>query len=116
MYEIFYPTFSNEKFARLMKAIDLPQNKRTFISPTYYDKIDLPADSPLRNSMRILNPLGEDTSIMRTTTLPSMLEILARNYSFRNKAVKFYELGRTYFAKNDGSHATAKPTATSPAR
>lgn len=81
----------------------------SFISPTYYDKIDLPADSPLRNSMRILNPLGEDTSIMRTTTLPSMLEILARNYSFRNKAVKFYELGRTYFAKNDGSGMADEP-------
>ena len=68
----------------------------SFISPSYYDKIRLPADSPLRNSMKILNPLGEDTSIMRTTTLPSMLEILTRNYNFRNKEVRLYELGRTY--------------------
>ncbi len=81
----------------------------SFISPTYYDKIDLPADSPLRNSMKILNPLGEDTSIMRTTTLPSMLEILARNYNFRNKSVKLYELGRTYFAKNDGTGMADEP-------
>ena len=81
----------------------------SFISPSYYDKIDLPKDSPLRNSMKILNPLGEDTSIMRTTTLPSMLEILTRNYNFRNKSAKLYELGRTYFAKNDGSGMANEP-------
>nr|WP_325185928.1 phenylalanine--tRNA ligase subunit beta [uncultured Oscillibacter sp.] len=81
----------------------------SFISPACYDKICLPADSPLRNSMRILNPLGEDTSIMRTTTLPSMLEILARNYNYRNKSVRLYELGRTYFAKNDGSGMADEP-------
>ena len=81
----------------------------SFISPACYDKIDLPADSPLRNSMKILNPLGEDTSIMRTTTLPSMLEILARNYNYRNKSVRLYELGRTYFAKNDGSGMADEP-------
>lgn len=74
----------------------------SFISPSYYDKIALPADSPLRNSMKILNPLGEDTSIMRTTVLPSMLEILTRNYNYRNKSVKLYELGRVYFAKENG--------------
>lgn len=74
----------------------------SFISPTYYDKIDLPKDSPLRDSLKILNPLGEDTSIMRTTTLPSMLEILIRNYNFRNKSAKLYELGRVYFKRADG--------------
>ncbi len=74
----------------------------SFISPTYYDKIRLPADSPLRKSMTILNPLGEDTSIMRTTVLPSMLEILTRNYNYRNKAARLYELGRTYFERADG--------------
>ena len=74
----------------------------SFISPTSYDKIDLPKDSPLRDSLKILNPLGEDTSIMRTTTLPSMLEILTRNYNFRNKSAKLYELGRVYFKRADG--------------
>ena len=81
----------------------------SFISPAYYDKIGLPADSPLRNSMKILNPLGEDTSIMRTTTLPSMLEILSRNYNYRNKSVRLYELGRTYFPKDDGSGMADEP-------
>ncbi len=68
----------------------------SFVSPTCYDKIRWPADDPRRASMRILNPLGEDTSIMRTSTLPSMLEILARNYSFRNQTALLYELGRVY--------------------
>jgi phenylalanyl-tRNA synthetase beta chain len=74
----------------------------SFISPTYYDKVRLPQSSPLRNSMKIMNPLGEDTSIMRTTVLPSMMEILSRNYNFRNKSARLYELGRTYFRKENG--------------
>ena len=74
----------------------------SFISPTYYDKIRLPENDPLRKSMKIMNPLGEDTSIMRTTVLPSMLEILTRNYNFRNKSAKLYELGRAYFKRADG--------------
>ena len=74
----------------------------SFISPTYYDKIRMPEDSPLRKSMKIMNPLGEDTSIMRTTILPSMLEILTRNYNYRNKSAYLYELGRTYFELEDG--------------
>ncbi len=55
-----------------------------------------PRTTPRRKSLKILNPLGEDTSIMRTTTLPSMLEILTRNYNFRNKSARLYELGRIY--------------------
>ena len=74
----------------------------SFISPTYYDKIRLPEDSPLRKSMKIMNPLGEDTSIMRTTVMPSMLEILTRNYNYCNKEAHLYELGRTYFEREDG--------------
>ena len=74
----------------------------SFISPTYYDKIRLPEDSPLRKSMKIMNPLGEDTSIMRTTVMPSMLEILTMNYNYRNKEAHLYELGRTYFEREDG--------------
>ena len=68
----------------------------SFISPTYYDKILWPADYAARKSFKILNPLGEDTSIMRTTVLPSMLEILTRNYNYRNKTAKLYEVGRIY--------------------
>ena len=68
----------------------------SFISPTYYDKIRWPKEYEGRKSFKILNPLGEDTSIMRTTTLPSMLEILTRNYNYRNKEAKLYEIGRVY--------------------
>lgn len=74
----------------------------SFISPTYYDKIRMPKDSSLRNSLKILNPLGEDTSIMRTTILPSMLEIIARNHSYRNKSARLYELGKIYLPRKDG--------------
>lgn len=74
----------------------------SFISPTYYDKIRMPEDSPLRRSLKILNPLGEDTSIMRTTILPSMLEIITRNYNFRNKSARLYELGKIYLPRPDG--------------
>ena len=68
----------------------------SFISPACYDKIRWPGDYAQRKSFQILNPLGEDTSIMRTTTLPSMLEILTRNWNYRNKSAKLYELARVY--------------------
>ncbi len=68
----------------------------SFISPKYYDKIRMPIDSPLRNSVTISNPLGEDTSIMRTTALPSMLEVLARNYNNRNASACLFELASEY--------------------
>ena len=68
----------------------------SFISPTCYDKIRWDADDARRQSFKILNPLGEDTSIMRTTVLPSMLEILTRNYNYRNQNVRLYEVGRIY--------------------
>lgn len=71
----------------------------SFISPSYFDLIRLPADSPLRQAMRIQNPLGEDASIMRTIALPSMLSILARNNAYHNSAVKLYELAKVYLPK-----------------
>ena len=75
----------------------------SFISPTCYDKIRWDADDARRQSFKILNPLGEDTSIMRTTVLPSMLEILTRNYNYRNQNVRLYEVGRIYLpGGNDG--------------
>ena len=74
----------------------------SFISPAAYDKILWGQDNFHRKSFKILNPLGEDTSIMRTTTLPSMLEVLARNYNNRSKAAWLYELGRIYTPKAPG--------------
>ena len=68
----------------------------SFVSPTIFDQIRISADSPLRNALRIQNPLGEDTSIMRTIALPSMLDILSRNYNYHNKSVQLYELAKIY--------------------
>ena len=68
----------------------------SFISPKLYNKIHLPEDSSLRNSVTILNPLGEDTSIMRTTALPSMLDIISRNYNNRNPEARLYEIAKEY--------------------
>ncbi len=68
----------------------------TFISPKAYDKLRIPADSPLRDCLKIKNPIGEDTSVMRTTVLPSLLEVLGRNYSFKNPEAYIYEIGKVF--------------------
>ena len=68
----------------------------SFVSPTIFDQIRIPADSPLRNALKIQNPLGEDTSIMRTIALPSMMDILSRNNAYHNKSVKLYEIAKVY--------------------
>lgn len=68
----------------------------SFTTPKCFDRIGLPTDSKLRKTITITNPLGEDTSIMRTTTLPSMLDVLATNYKNRNAAVCLYEIGKEY--------------------
>ena len=71
----------------------------SFISPKYYDKIRLDADDKLRNSIVISNPLGEDTSVMRTTAIPSMLEVLARNNNFSNENVGLFENATVYIPR-----------------
>ncbi len=68
----------------------------SFISPKYYDKVRLPADSALRTSIVISNPLGEDTSVMRTTALPSLLEVIARNVNLSNENVALFENASVY--------------------
>ncbi len=80
----------------------------SFVSPSVFDKIRLPEDSPLRNALRIQNPLGEDTSIMRTIALPSMMEILSRNSAYHNKSVKLYELAKIYLPQ-DGEELPQEP-------
>ncbi len=68
----------------------------SFESPKVFDKLRIPEDSPLRNVITISNPLGEDYSIMRTTTVNGMLTSLATNYNRRNKDVRLYEMGNVY--------------------
>ena len=68
----------------------------SFTSPKVLDKIGLPADSALRRTVTITNPLGEDMSIMQTTTLPGMLGILSSNYNKRNPRAWLFEIGKEY--------------------
>ena len=73
----------------------------SFISPKFYDKIRMPEDSALRKSVVISNPLGEDTSVMRTTALPSMLDVVARNINFSNEDVRLFEMATVYIPNED---------------
>ncbi len=73
----------------------------SFISPKFYDKIGLDGEQIKKESVVILNPLGEDTSIMRRMMLPSMLETLTRNYNFRNESAALFELGKVYIPDED---------------
>ncbi|MBV7272798.1 phenylalanine--tRNA ligase subunit beta [Clostridiaceae bacterium UIB06] len=73
----------------------------SFVSRKVFDKILLPENDILRNAVAIKNPLGEDYSIMRTTTIPSMMEALARNYSRNNEYARLFEMGRVYIPNED---------------
>lgn len=75
----------------------------SFVSPKVFDKISLPKDSELRNVVKIKNPLGEDYSVMRTSTLPSMMECLGRNYSRNNTYVRLFEMGKVYIPNEDST-------------
>lgn len=72
----------------------------SFTSPKVFDMLGLPADSPLRNTVTIVNPLGEDFSVMRTTTLPEMLEVLANNYNKRVEEARLFEVSYVYLPKS----------------
>lgn len=90
-----------QKFERVVNQNMLAQGiyeimTYSFVSPKQYDKIRLPKDDPKRQSVVIRNPLGEDTSIMRTNAIPSMMDILSKNYNNRNGAVSLYEIGNEY--------------------
>lgn len=73
----------------------------SFVSPKVFDRINLPEGHELRNTVKILNPLGEDFSVMRTTGIPSMMDCLARNYSRDNKEAKLFEIARVYIPGSD---------------
>lgn len=73
----------------------------SFISPKFYDRIRMPEGDGARRSITLLNPLGEDTSIMRTTALPSMLDVLARNNNRSNPRAALYEIATVYIPRGD---------------
>ena len=68
----------------------------SFTSPKSFDMLNIPKDSELRNVIKIINPLGEENSVMRRTTVGSMLEILSNNYNSRNTGVKLFEIGKIF--------------------
>jgi len=71
----------------------------SFYSPKMFDKLNLPPDSPLRNAVTLMNPLGEETSTMRTTALPSLLEVVARNWAARADSCAVFERASEYRAR-----------------
>lgn len=92
----------DDKVVEIMTASGLNQSiSYSFISPKAFDKIVLPEDSDLRRVVTIKNPLGEDYSVMRTTTLASMMESLARNYSRNNSEAYLFEIGKVYIPSED---------------
>lgn len=73
----------------------------SFISPKFYDRIAMTEDDSRRKSVVISNPLGEDTSVMRTTAIPSMLEVLARNNNYHSETCALYEMAKIYIPDED---------------
>ena len=74
----------------------------TFIGENEFDKLNLSKESPFRNAVKIRNPLGEDTSIMRTTMLASMLETISYNYNRKNEEARLFEISKTYIPTQKG--------------
>ncbi|MBE6053042.1 MAG: phenylalanine--tRNA ligase subunit beta [Clostridium sartagoforme] len=100
------PKYKNEVLRDLMVntmvASGLNQSiSYSFVSPKVFDKINLHEDSELRKVVKIKNPLGEDYSVMRTTTIHSMMESLGRNYSRNNEYARLFEIGKVYIPKED---------------
>ncbi|NFU41172.1 phenylalanine--tRNA ligase subunit beta [Clostridium sporogenes] len=92
----------DDKVIETLMASGLNQSiSYSFVSPKVFDKINLKEDNILRRVVKIKNPLGEDFSIMRTTTIPSMMESLSRNYSRNNDHAALFEIGKIYIPKED---------------
>jgi len=95
----------NDKVVEALTCSGLNQSiSYSIVSPKVFDKIMLPKESKLRTAVQIKNPLGEDYSIMRTTSIPSMMEALTRNYSRNNQVVRLFELGRVYLPGEELEH------------
>lgn len=97
-----------QKFAKELRSVCLACgyneiSTTSFMSPKTYELLMLPTDSLLRNAVKIMNPFGEETSLLRTTAVSSMLDIVARNSNSRHPSGMFYELATEYFASDDAS-------------
>lgn len=92
-----YDKVLQEKVIRILLGLGYNEVMTySFISPKAYDKINLPKDSKLRDYIKLINPLGEDYSVMRTTLVPTMLELLARNYNRGVESVYAFEIGNSF--------------------
>lgn len=79
----------------------------SFVSPGVYNKINLKAENPLRNAIKLVNPLGEDQSIMRTTIIPNILEVISRNLNKKVPDGQFYELSKVYMTDANSEEGLA---------
>ena len=84
----------------------------SFISPRYYDKIGMAKEDPRRRSVVISNPLGEDTSVLRSVLLPSVMESLARNHNYHSEAVTLFETAPVYLPADDPKKQPSEPVKT----
>ena len=71
------------------------------MGPKVFEMLKIPEDSNRRNAVRIKNPMGEENSLMRTTTIHGMLETISRNISHRNEEGRFFELGKIFIPSDD---------------
>lgn len=93
-----------QKIVNAMISLGLSEiSTYSFLSPKQYDKLLLPPNHFLRNSIKILNPLGEETSLMRTTAIASMLEVLSSNYNHKNENAMLFELAKDYILNNNNN-------------
>lgn len=81
----------------------------SFTNPKIFDKINLPGESPLRETVRLQNPLSEEHSVMRTLMLPGLLEVLARNYNRRVQDGAIFEMGKVFYPKEENSLPEERP-------
>lgn len=95
-----YSRIVSDKASSVLQGLGLNQViSYSFISPRVYDKIKVEPDSKLRDYIKLINPLGEDYSVMRTTLIPNMLDILSRNYNYGVKECFLYEIGNIFIPR-----------------
>ncbi|MDQ5983565.1 MAG: Phenylalanine--tRNA ligase beta subunit [Eubacteriales bacterium SKADARSKE-1] len=93
-----------KKVAETMLALGVSEAiTYPFISPRHFDKIMLPKEHNLRNCVKIANPLGEDTSVMRTVAVISMLDLLSKNFNNKNENVRLFEIAKEYIPQKGAS-------------
>ena len=96
-----------QKFNDILKSTALSAGlyevlSYSFVSPSGVDKIKVPANSPKRNFVKLINPLGEETSVMRTTMIPNMLDIVYTNMSRKNPEFAGFECGHVFVPSEKG--------------